>query len=100
MSREGQNIPGPSPDGVVEIASQQTVARRIRNLAVRNEPKAGLVGLKLENTRLSQLGHPTPNVFAGGLMFHSRREWIAESSLMKSAETVIHLARYWSERKV
>ncbi len=52
-----------------------------------------------DGARLSQLGHPTPNVFAGGLMFHSRREWIAESSLMKGAETVIHLARYWSERK-
>ncbi|MDP8206093.1 MAG: peptidase T [Candidatus Electryonea clarkiae] len=50
-----------------------------------------------DGARLTQLGHPTPNIFAGGLLFHSRREWVAESSLVKSVETVIHLAKHWSE---
>ncbi|MEM7261823.1 MAG: peptidase T [Planctomycetota bacterium] len=46
---------------------------------------------------LSQKGHPTPNIFAGGLMFHSKREWIAEGALQKATETIIHLARRWAE---
>ena len=50
--------------------------------------------------RLTQLGHPTPNLFAGGLMFHSRREWVAESALVKAVETVLHLAKGWVEKGV
>ncbi len=50
-----------------------------------------------DGARLTQLGHPTPNLFSGGLLFHSRREWIAESSLTKAVETILHLARRWSE---
>ncbi len=50
-----------------------------------------------DGARLTQLGHPTPNIFAGGLSFHSRREWIAESSLAKAAEVVLHLGKHWSE---
>jgi tripeptide aminopeptidase len=51
-----------------------------------------------DGARLTQLGHPTPNVFAGGLLFHSRREWIAESSLRKAVEVVLHLAKHWIEK--
>ncbi len=50
-----------------------------------------------DGARLTQLGHPTPNIFAGGLLFHSRREWVAESSMLKATETILHLAKYWSE---
>ncbi len=49
-----------------------------------------------DGSRLTQLGFPTPNLFAGGMLFHSRKEWVAESSLLKSATTLIHLADHWS----
>jgi len=49
-------------------------------------------------SRLSLMGHPTPNVFAGGMLFHSRKEWIAKSSLQKAAETIVHLAALWAEK--
>ncbi|MFN0059599.1 MAG: peptidase T [Planctomycetota bacterium] len=48
-----------------------------------------------DGSALSQLGHPTPNIFAGGMMFHSRREWVAASALNKAVETIVHLARRW-----
>lgn len=48
-----------------------------------------------DGSKLSLMGHPTPNVFAGGMLFHSRKEWIAKSSLVKAAETIIHLAALW-----
>ncbi len=50
-----------------------------------------------DGARLTQLGHPTPNIFAGGLMFHSRREWVAVSAMTKAVETVLHLSKRWSE---
>lgn len=51
-----------------------------------------------DGSKLSLMGHPTPNVFAGGMLFHSRKEWIAKSSLRKAAETIIHLAALWAEK--
>ncbi len=50
-----------------------------------------------DGSALCQQGHPTPNLFAGGMLFHSRREWIAESALLTAAETILHLARLWAE---
>ncbi|TKJ38374.1 peptidase T [candidate division LCP-89 bacterium B3_LCP] len=50
-----------------------------------------------DGARLSLMNHPTPNIFAGGLLFHSRKEWIAKSSLRKAAEVVVHLAALWAE---
>ena len=44
---------------------------------------------------LTQLGHPTPNLFAGGVNFHSRREWVAERSMVQATETILHLAHRW-----
>lgn len=47
-----------------------------------------------DGSRLTAMGYPTPNIFAGGLLFHSRREWIALSSMVKAVETILHLARH------
>ncbi len=52
-----------------------------------------------DGARLTQLGHPTPNIFAGGLLFHSRKEWVAESSLLKAVEVIVHLGKLWADRK-
>lgn len=49
-----------------------------------------------DGSRLSELGHPTPNIFAGGLLFHSRKEWIALSSMRKASEAIVHLGRLWA----
>jgi tripeptide aminopeptidase len=47
-----------------------------------------------DGSRLTAMGYPTPNIFAGGLLFHSRREWIALSSMVKAVETILYLARH------
>jgi tripeptide aminopeptidase len=49
-----------------------------------------------DGARLSFLGMPTPNLFAGGMLFHSLKEWIPARALGKSAETLVHLAGLWS----
>ncbi|MFH1862065.1 MAG: peptidase T [bacterium] len=53
-----------------------------------------------DGSRLSLMGHPTPNLFAGGVLFHSRKEWIAKSALRQAAETIVNLAGLWSNAKV
>ncbi|MBI9083166.1 MAG: peptidase T [Desulfobacterales bacterium] len=50
-----------------------------------------------DGARLSFMGMPCPNLFAGGLMFHSKTEWIPATALEKSAETILHLCRLWAE---
>jgi len=49
-----------------------------------------------DGSRLSEMGHPTPNLFAGGMLFHSRLEWIAVSALNRAAETLVHLVHRWA----
>ena len=65
-----------------------------------------MTGLNLKETlirggtdgaRLSAKGIPTPNLFAGGLLFHSLKEYIPVPALQKSAETVIYLATNWAK---
>ncbi|MHA1304431.1 MAG: peptidase dimerization domain-containing protein, partial [Candidatus Heimdallarchaeaceae archaeon] len=48
-----------------------------------------------DGARLSAQGIPTPNIFAGGLLFHSRKEFIPTLALQKAVEVIIHLASNW-----
>jgi tripeptide aminopeptidase len=45
-----------------------------------------------DGARLSFMGLPWPNIFAGGLNFHGRYEFLSVLSLEKSMETVINIA--------
>jgi len=50
-----------------------------------------------DGSKLSLMGIPTPNLFAGGVLFHSRKEFIAESSLAKASEVIIYVAEMWTQ---
>lgn len=50
-----------------------------------------------DGARLCERGIPTPNIFAGGMMFHSKREFIPVSALQKGVEVIIRLADYWKK---
>lgn len=50
-----------------------------------------------DGARLSARGIPTPNLFAGGLLFHSLKEYIPVPALQKSAQVVINLANNWAQ---
>ncbi|MFW9783759.1 MAG: peptidase T [Candidatus Heimdallarchaeota archaeon] len=52
-----------------------------------------------DGSSLSAKGIPTPNIFTGGELFHSRKEYIPTLSLQKATETIIHLAELWSKEK-
>lgn len=51
-----------------------------------------------DGARLSFMGIPTPNIFAGGLLFHSKREWVPVIALEKAVLTMIEICRIWSEK--
>ena len=48
-----------------------------------------------DGARLSEMGIPTPNIFSGGLLFHSRKEHIPTLALQKASEVLIYLAEVW-----
>jgi tripeptide aminopeptidase len=51
-----------------------------------------------DGSRLSFLGLPTPNIFAGEHNFHSRLEWVSAQDMDKAVETIVNLCRVWEER--
>jgi len=48
-----------------------------------------------DGARLCFMGIPTPNIFSGGVMFHSELEWIPVVALQKAAEVVVRLAELY-----
>jgi len=50
-----------------------------------------------DGSRLSFMGLPTPNIFAGEQNFHSRLEWVSVQDMEKAVEVFIELARVWEE---
>ena len=51
-----------------------------------------------DGSRLSALGLPCPNIFAGEHAFHSRLEWVSRQDMEKAVQTIVHLAMIWEER--
>jgi tripeptide aminopeptidase len=72
--------------------------------AVEAVRRAGLKPVKAsirggtDGSRLSFMGLPCPNIFAGEHAFHSRLEWVSRQDMEKAAETIVHLAMIWEER--
>jgi tripeptide aminopeptidase len=69
-------------------------AIRAAGLSVIRKPVRG----GTDGARLSFMGLPTPNLFAGGHNFHSRREWVAVQHMERSVEVVLHLLGMWATR--
>jgi tripeptide aminopeptidase len=51
-----------------------------------------------DGSRLSFMGLPCPNIFAGEHAFHSRLEWVSRQDMEKAVQTIVHLAMIWEEQ--
>jgi tripeptide aminopeptidase len=51
-----------------------------------------------DGSRLSFMGLPCPNIFAGEHAFHSRTEWVSRQDMEKAVQTIVHLAMIWEQR--
>jgi len=76
---------------VVEYARE---AIRRAGMAVRERPIRG----GTDGSKLSFMGLPTPNIFAGEQNFHSRLEWVSVQDMEKAVDVIVHLAQVWEER--
>jgi len=76
---------------VVEYAHE---AVRRAGLDVRSRAVRG----GTDGSRLSFMGLPTPNLFAGEHNFHSRLEWVSVQDMEKAVEVIVNLCRIWEEK--
>lgn len=51
-----------------------------------------------DGSRLSFMGMPCPNIFAGEHAFHGKQEWVSVQDMQKAAEVVVNICRVWEER--
>lgn len=51
-----------------------------------------------DGSRLSFMGLPCPNIFAGEHAFHSKLEWVSIQDMQKAVETIVHLCMVWEEK--
>jgi tripeptide aminopeptidase len=62
------------------------------------EPAIGSIRGGTDGSRLSHMGLPCPNIFAGGHAFHSPLEWVSRQDMEKAVATIVELAKIWEER--
>ena len=51
-----------------------------------------------DGSRLSFMGLPCPNIYAGEHAFHSKQEWVSIHDMEKATQTIAHLAAIWEEK--
>ena len=51
-----------------------------------------------DGSRLSFMGLPCPNIFAGEHAFHSKQEWVSVQDMQKAVQTLVNLAIIWEEK--
>jgi len=76
-----------------EIAEYAREAIRRAGLEPRTHPIRG----GTDGCRLSFMGLPTPNLFAGEHNFHSRLEWVSVQDMEKAVEVIVNLCQIWAE---
>jgi tripeptide aminopeptidase len=60
--------------------------------------KRGSIRGGTDGSKLSFMGLPCPNVFAGEHAFHSKLEWASVQDMQKAVETLVNIACIWEER--
>jgi tripeptide aminopeptidase len=105
-------VEGAFPGGKVEIATRVRYLNMKEKLdqhplilsnlheAVRRsgiEPFTQAIRGGTDGARLTELGLPTPNVFTGGMNYHSRTEWVAVAAMVRASLAVVELAGLWAD---
>jgi tripeptide aminopeptidase len=62
------------------------------------KPVRGSIRGGTDGSRLSFMGLPCPNIFAGEHAFHSKQEWVSVQDMEKAVATIVHLCMIWEER--
>ena len=76
----------------------------ISKLAMEAISQAGLTPIKrpirggTDGSRLSYMGLPCPNIFAGMQAIHSKHEFVSVQDMEKSVEVIVRLVQLWEAR--
>lgn len=62
-------------------------------------PKVQPIRGGTDGSRLSFMGLPCPNIFAGGMNFHGRYEYVALETMQAASRCIVHIARLAAEMK-
>lgn len=62
------------------------------------EPKLQSIRGGTDGSRLSFMGLPCPNIFAGEHAFHSKLEWVSVQDMLKAAEVIVNLTIIYEEK--
>lgn len=61
-------------------------------------PKPQSIRGGTDGSRLSFMGLPCPNIFAGEHAFHSKQEWVSVQDMQAAVRTIINLAMIWEQK--
>lgn len=64
------------------------------------EPVRSSIRGGTDGSRLSYMGLPCPNIFAGEHAFHSRHEWVSVQDMQAAVRTIVELCKLWEEKTV
>ncbi|RZK48979.1 MAG: peptidase T [Pedobacter sp.] len=76
---------------------------KLINLALQAIEEAGVKPIQrsirggTDGSRLSFMGLPCPNLFAGEHAFHSKQEWVSVQDMEKAVQTIINLICLWEK---
>ena len=62
------------------------------------EPRIRAIRGGTDGAQLSFMGLPCPNIFAGGMNFHSRYEYVPVQTMQKAMMTIVHIAELVAQR--
>jgi tripeptide aminopeptidase len=62
------------------------------------KPKVKPIRGGTDGARLSYMGLPCPNLFAGGENFHGKQEYVAVESMVKATEVMIKIVELYSQK--
>ncbi len=75
---------------------RQNALEALKRLDV--EPIRAAIRGGTDGSRLSYMGLPTPNLFAGGHNFHSLNEWVAVQDLEMATRMIVTICEVWEEK--
>jgi tripeptide aminopeptidase len=84
-----------------EVLDRYPEVVELARLAIREaglEPVEKPIRGGTDGSRLSFMGLPTPNLFAGEHNFHSRLEWVSRYDMDKAVEVIVNLCHLWAAR--
>jgi tripeptide aminopeptidase len=104
-----QDYPGASAEFIVteQYRNMKNVLKnhpQVAGYAVEAIERAGLkaelgsIRGGTDGSRLSFMGLPCPNIFAGEHAIHSLQEWVSVQDMQKAVEVIVHLSSIWAEK--